>query len=267
MYEPEDSAFNAGRLESGAINGVETLCSIISMPVEMLIRPQYGTRYFSVVVVFCSSVLMLLIPTLSSLSTGVMQMIPFSRYVPPPGMFDFGSFTKLYFLLLFVHGFRIWRRMIHMELELHSEYEGPPLPFFALVPKGQSYWFTRIVLEPCFVYLAATALEDLFIVQSSLASYLHFAAFALVCKNFVSWFLTWAYLRQIFDMRNLAPLLAKLVDGTATQEDLAPVHLASFPKDLDPKLRQAAAMHIAHSLAPEHYNEVPPQGAETHEAN
>jgi hypothetical protein len=260
MYESQDSAFNASHLESGAINGVETLCSIISMPVEMIIRPQYGTRYFSVVVVFCSSVLMLLIPTLSSMSTGVMQMIPFSRYTPPPGLFDFGSFTRLYFLLLFVHGFRIWRRMIHMELEVHSEFEGPPLPFFLMLPKGQSFWFTRIVLEPCFVYLAATALEDLLIVQPSLASYLHFAAFALVCKNFVSWFLSWAYLRQIFDMRNVAPILAKLVDDTATQEDLAPVHLASFPKDLDPKLRQAAALHIAHALSPENYNKTPAQG-------
>lgn len=85
-------------------------------------------------------------------------------------------------------------------------------------------------------------------------------------KNFVSWFLTWEYLRRIFDIRNLAPLLAKLVDGTATQEDLAPVHLASFPKNLDPKLRQAAALHIAHALAPENYNEVPAQGADTHES-
>jgi hypothetical protein len=260
MYESEDSAFNPAHLESGAINGVEAVCSIISMPVEMLLRPQYGTRYFSVVVVFCSSVLMLLIPTFAAMGTGVMQMIPFSRYTPPPGLFDFGSFTRLYFLLLFVHGFRIWRRMIHMELELHSEYEGPPLPFFALVPKGQSFWFTRIVLEPCFVYLTATVLEDFLIVQSGLASYLHFAAFALVMKNFVSWFLTWEYLRKIFDTRNLAPILVKLVDNTATQEDLAPVHLASFPKTLDPKLRQAAALHLAHALSPENYNEVPAQG-------
>jgi hypothetical protein len=48
----------------------ETICSIISMPVEMLIRPQYGTRYFSVPVTFFSGALMLLLPALSLMWQG-----------------------------------------------------------------------------------------------------------------------------------------------------------------------------------------------------
>jgi hypothetical protein len=138
-----------------------------------------------------------------------------------------------------------------MDREVHSQYEGPPLPFFALLPKSQSFWFTRIILEPCFVFLAATVLEDLFIVQSTLGAYLHFAAFALAMKSFISWFRSWEYLRKILDIANAAPVMARLVEDKATPEDRATMHLASFPKDIDPQMRRRAAVHMAHSISPE----------------
>ena len=150
-----------------------------------------------------------------------------------------------------------------METELHSEFEGPPLPFFALIPKSQSFWFTRIILEPCFVYLAATVLQDLFIVQAGLGAYLHVTAMALAMKNFVGWYRGWEFLRKILDMRAIAPAIAKLVEDKATQEDLAPMHLASFPKNLDPKIRKAAAAHIAQIYAPQTENAEPEQGDQT----
>ena len=79
--------------------------------------------------------------------------------------------------------------MIHMEREQHSEYEGPPLPFFALLPKSQSFWFTRIVLEPCFVFRRCNrACRTFSSCSPALAAYLHFAALALAMKNFISWF-------------------------------------------------------------------------------
>jgi hypothetical protein len=258
--QSDSGAMNAEHLQNTALNGVEVVCSIVSMPVEMLLRFQYGTRYYSVPVTFCCGVLMLLLPALSAVGASIMQMIPFNHYAPPPGLFDFGSLTKLYFLLSIVHGIRLWRRMIHMEREQHSEYEGPPLPFFALLPKGQSFWFTRIILEPCFVFLAATVLQDLFIVQSNLGAYLHFAALTLAMKNFISWFRTWEYLRKILDMRNAAPAISKLVENKATEEDLAPMHLAGFPKYLDPQIRRAAASHIARVYSPENYNTETAQG-------
>jgi hypothetical protein len=247
-------AMNVEHLQGSALNGVEVICSIVSMPVEMVLRPRYGSRFFSVPVAFGSGVMMLLLPAMVAVWTSVMQMIPFGHYAPPPGMFDFASMTKLYFLLCIVHGVRIWRRMIHPETEEHSQYEGPPLPFFAILPKSQSFWFTRIILEPCFVFLAATVLEDLFIVQSGVGTYLHIAALALGMKNFVSWFRSWEFLRKILDLHISGPAIAKLVEDTATEEDLAPMHLASFPKNVAPDIRRAAAMHIARSYSLENLN-------------
>jgi len=42
------------------------------------------------------------------------------------------------------------------------------LVFFQLLPKSSSFWFTRIVLEPAVVLIAATVLGRLFIFQSGL---------------------------------------------------------------------------------------------------
>jgi hypothetical protein len=129
----------------------EAYCSIFTMPIEIILRPQYGTRYFPVPIVFLSAVLMFLLPLFSSAADGFVSLIPFHGAVPrPPGMFGISSLSSLYFFLVFLHGFRIWRRMIHAGAGTHREYEGPALPFFNLIPSGGSFWFTRIVIEPLF---------------------------------------------------------------------------------------------------------------------
>jgi hypothetical protein len=102
------------------------------------------------------------------------------------GMFDLGAFAKVYFLVSFAHGFRVWRRMMHPELEIHSQFEGPALPFFALLWKGTSFWVTRILWEPLFVVLASIALEDLFIIQHPLGLYLRFAALSAARRPLAS---------------------------------------------------------------------------------
>ena len=235
-------------LQNNALNIVEAFCSVIAQPVEIMLRPWYGTRYYPVPVTFFAATLMLMLPVIVAVFTSVTQMIPFVHVSPPIGIFGFAALSKLYFLLSAVHGYRLWKRMLHMEREQHSEFEGPPLPFFGLLPRSDSFWFTRIVLEPAFVFLVATILEDFYIVQSSLGLYLKFAAFALMMKTFIAWFNAWQFLRQAIDTRNSAPILAKLVENQATDEDLATLHIASFPKNVDPEIRQAAAVHLARVL-------------------
>ncbi len=139
--------------------------------------------------------------------------------------------------------------MIHMELEECSEFEGPPLPFFYLLPKGGSFWFTRIVLEPAFVLVTAMVLEHIYIIQSGVATYLEFAAFCLAMKNFIGWYKAWEFLRNLMDMRFAGPIVARLAENKATDEDLASIHIASFPKNLAPDIREAAVSHIARAFS------------------
>jgi hypothetical protein len=94
-------------------------------------------------------------------------------------------------------------------------------------------------------------LKDFFIIQSGLATYLRLAAIALAMKNFVSWYRAWEYLRDLLDARNAAPILAKLVENDATEEELSTIHLASFPKDVPEAIRAQAAASIARAYSPE----------------
>src|SRR5579863_2410032 len=87
---------------------VETVCSIFTMPIEMILRPQYGTRYFSPPIAFCSAVLMVFLPIFSSAADSFGRLIPFARAAAPSGLFGLGSLSSLFFLLIFLHGFRLW---------------------------------------------------------------------------------------------------------------------------------------------------------------
>jgi hypothetical protein len=247
--KPNDSGFNLSNLHEIAMNAVEGICAIFTRPVEMILRPWHGTRYFSVPVVFLSTALMVILPVISALFTGITQMIPFVHIPRPLGIFSMASFAEPYFLLAFLHGIRLYRRMIDMSLEVNSEYEGPPLPFVQLFPKSHSFWFTRIVSEPVFVFVTATTLGRVFIFQSGLTTYLQIAALMLAMKNFIGWHRAWEYLRKLMDARFAGPIIARMVDNRATEEDLATVHLASFPNNLAPDIREAAVSHIAKAFA------------------
>ena len=240
-----DSTTPINQLQNLAMNVVEVFCSIICMPVEIILRPQYGTRYYPVYVTFFSAMMMIFLPVFGTVTTGVVNMIPFHHAVIPVGMFDLWSFSKLFYLLLFLHGFRLWRRMIYMDLEKFSQFEGPALPPYRLLPGGRSFNFVRIVLEPLTVFVLASLLERLYIIQSGLATFLHFAALMLAMKCFVLWYRAWEFARNLLDIQNAGPLLAKIAENQATQDDLAPMHLASLPKNLSPEIRQKTVSYIA----------------------
>jgi len=177
---PMDLLFNPDM----AMNMVEGFCSVITRPVEMIIRPFHGSRYFTPAVVTMSSGLMMFLPIFSSLATTAISLIPFTNREMPVGLFSFASFAKLYFVLSLLHGIRIFQLMNHMDKEEISWFEGPPLPFFRLLPKGGSFWWTRLAFEPVFVLIAAIVLEHFFIIQSGLATFLEFSAMCLAMKNF-----------------------------------------------------------------------------------
>ena len=109
----------------------------------------------------------------------------------------------------------------------------------------------RIVWEPVFLLLLSVILQDLFIIQSWLALYLKFAALALFMKSFIAWFRNYEFSRDVLDIAIAGPAMAKFVDNRATEEDLAPFHIASFPATLDPEIRLAAAKQIARTYSPE----------------
>src|SRR5580704_17043645 len=95
-------------LQDGMVNLVYTFCSVISSPVELVIRPQYGSRYFPPIVQCLTAMMMIVLPVLAALAEGFSHMLPFTQFNASMGMFGLGTLSKLYFLGSFIHGIRIW---------------------------------------------------------------------------------------------------------------------------------------------------------------
>jgi hypothetical protein len=64
-------------------------------------------------------------------------------------------------------------------------------------------------------------------------------------KNYVAFYKSWYFTRQLMDQAFMGPLIAKIVSNTATDEEVARAHMASLPKDLPPAVRTATVAHIA----------------------
>ena len=224
-------------LQDNAINIVYNLCSIVTMPVELALRPKHGTRFFPPIVMFFSGVMMILVPVAFSVAGAVGNMIPFVRVPVSFGLIGIGGFSKLFFLGSLLHGIRKWNLMLHMERETNSMYEGPPLFFFIWLPKA-SFWKIRIIYEPLFLLVLAMVLPNFFILEPSAANFLLISAIFLAMKNWTGWYMQWQFLRELMDMRNAGPIIAAMAENRETEDELATIHLASFPKDLDPDMRK-----------------------------
>ena len=231
-------------------NFLYVLAAGFAYPIDCFLRPRYGTRFANPPIVFIGSALMLFLPAIGALYTSFMHAIPLASIPPAVGLFSLGDFAKLYFAAAAIHLVRIAYLMAHMEKEVVSTFDGPPLAIFAFLPKS-TFYFVRIVWEPAFVVVLSIVLQDLRIIQDGLALYLRFAALALFMKGTIAKQEAWTYLRNLFDMRNCAPLISKLVQGDATDEELAPIGLASFPKNIPPEIREAAVQQIARAYSPD----------------
>jgi hypothetical protein len=196
-------------------------------------------------------VVMLFVPLFSSVAQTVTSMIPFARGVPNVGMFGLGSLSSLFFFLIILHGLRLWRRMVYMHLEQYSEFEGPSLPIFPLIPGGKSFWIMRIFLEPIVVYLLASVMQSIGFFQSSLTTYLHLVAIMLCVKEFIVWYCNWEFIRIALHGIVIGHAMGKIVQNKASRDELEPMHLASFPKDLPSDLRESALKNFARTFMAE----------------
>jgi len=197
--------------------------------------------------------MMVVLPVMLALFTAIMSVIPFIGHPSRPvGLIDLATFAKGYVVLSAFHAVRLYKLMLHPHKEVHSQYEGAALPFFQLIPFSwaRSFWVTRVAIEPLFVLLVATVLEDAFLIQPSLAIYLKVAAIALAAKSAVTWYRAWEYTRILLDNKAAADIVTKLVDDKASPEEAAQIHLVTFAPSIPADMRAEAAGNIARAYAP-----------------
>jgi hypothetical protein len=216
----------------------QNVCSIVTTPVEYALRPFFGTRYFDPIQLLFTWVLMLCLPLIGMGASYLPSGGASGRF--SHGLIGLGTLSFLFFASHLIHGPRTWRRMIFMDLEQHSEYEGDAFPFFVELPLGHQFWIVRIVYEPALVFGAGVLLHLIRILDSPAMVYFIVAAVLLAVKNFLAWYQHWLRIRNLMDAKNAGPLLAKAASGTASERELAQVHLAGFPKDVPADIRMAA---------------------------
>lgn len=227
----------------GGITILQNICGIVTNPIELALRPCYGTRYFDPVQQVFTCVLMILLPVLGGLTS--LLPLPGNPDYARPGVIGLGTLSLLFLAGSAAHAPRLWRRIFHMELEDHSRFEGPALPFFSHLPLGHSFWFVRVVWEPAFVAAAAIAMRLMSILDRPAMVFLLISAAMLACKNYLSWYQAWLHLRTMMDSKCVAPLLAKAVAGKATEKELAPIHMAGFVGVAPPEVKAAAIAQMA----------------------
>ena len=91
------------------INMVYNFCSIVTMPVEMALRPFHGTRYFPPIILCLSAMMMIFLPLLFSFAGAMGQFIPFAKVQGSLGLIGMWGFSRLFFLGALIHGLRKWR--------------------------------------------------------------------------------------------------------------------------------------------------------------
>jgi hypothetical protein len=220
----------------------QNICGIVTTPIEFGLRPFFGTRYFDPIQMLFTWLLMVVLP-LAGMATNRLPLG--AGGASSTGAIGLGMLSILFFASQAIHGPRLWRRMMDMEREQHSEFEGDALPFFARLPFGDSFWLVRIFWEPAFVAALGIALHVIRILDRPAMLYLIAAAALLSVKNFLFWYQSWLHLRILMDAKFAGPLVVKAASGKATEKELAQVHMAGFPKGVPVEIRTAAIAEMA----------------------
>jgi hypothetical protein len=227
------------------------------MPVEMIIRPFFGSQYFSPLAQIYSALVMLFLPMIAAAFSNMPAIFIAARMQQPQALFQLWSLSKLFFLLSIIHGFRTAWLKFDVSREEHSRYEGPALLPIRLLPWGNSFWICRILIEPAVVAILAVFMRRLTVFDASLSNFLLFASLCLVAKNYLTWHGSWCFQRDILDAKYSGPILAGLLDDTAKAKELDKLHIVSIPKSTPPDVRRATVEHMVRVISGNDYPAAP----------
>lgn len=213
------SAGDARQSTMSAVRLAHGLASVFTLPVENVLRPNFGTRYF--------------MPITWLVGLGIANAVNFicllvslarsgGTYL---GIGPIGSTIVLlgFLALTLYHARRIWRLMNNMGQEYDSELPGPGLALFAVLPRGGDYLALRCIYEPAAVFVCVMVAALLQILNPFAALYYVFCGLALSLKGFCTWYLAWNHWRDIADRVHRAPTMEQFAMGVAPDTATAPV--------------------------------------------
>lgn len=208
-------------------------CTIFTYPLEAWLRPFFGTRYTNYVTVLGSNAVMI-------------AAVVFSAAVGHRigrGLIGIPVFYVLYLVTQVVHAFRLRRRMLNTDLELHSQWEGRELPIFTRIERKVGFWPQRMLVEPGSILAVAALGYLLHLVEGRLALYLAFASIVLASKMMAGWYSSWLKLRILLDGTALAKLYQQWAKGQKVS--MPSVLKLPPPETMPPAEREAIVRQVA----------------------
>lgn len=198
----------------------KNVCSLLTFPFEMLLRPWFGTRYFHIILML--------------LSLPCWQAIGFAC-----GLFGGRAYGAIVLVAAIwagcmYNGYRIWKLMLHPEKEKDSEFEGDPI-----LRLSDSWAKQRIVFEPLCIFGAAVVFKLLGFANLILMLCLMASAAALSLKSIITWYEGWSYVRDMLDQQSRIPIIQQISAGKPAPKSIGRFTLSAIPANTDPRAKAA----------------------------
>ncbi len=204
-----NSVFSPDEFFKGCVAFIAGLVGMPAAPLEMGLRPNFGTCFINPITMLVSLILFNTMAFFSATTE-----LPGHHHLIGPG-FSTGLLIAAFWGGCVYHAIRLWGRVQNMNRENDSEIEGPPLAFFGLLPHGDSYGYVRVFYEPGFAFFGSILLYFIGILPIVATGYFCVSAICLSLKSSIMWFGEWKHQRVVLDRKNRLPYMQKLTGTSA----------------------------------------------------
>lgn len=165
-----------------------------AIPVEMWVRPGFGSEYYNPIQVICSLMITQCVFGLSVLLRVGAHMIP-EKWRPGSCLIGMGVVLVLYYVTLAYHGWRVSKLMKNMDLEFDSQEDGDTIRAMQALPKGTNWVRARVWYEPSLIIVLSLTLWAVRLMDIYATLFLVFCAVSLWCKAALLTYEAWHYVR------------------------------------------------------------------------
>lgn len=170
---------------------VQFFSSLFSFTLEVFFRRNFGERYFNILTLVLSLLLLIAVSFASNVGesfSNIIKGLTFGFVNPNIKAADLTGAQRL-FTALFIFGFiaaalfhryEIWLKNREGE-RWHTRYDGQPLPFFRIVPLDE--YAIKMYFEPVLGLLLAWIIGSLGLMKPATVNYLYIASVALFIKG------------------------------------------------------------------------------------
>lgn len=235
--------------QAGNARQMQGYLGTLTFFLDVILRPSFGSQYYKwPQVVACLSAWLFGIWGTAALSAAL-DYFYFKRDFRI-ALYEASVMSVLLWLALAYTVLRVYRRVVDMRLEHHSQAEEGPLWIIKKLPNGHLWTYQRLLWEPLLVSWTATVLAIVGLLPKLFPLFIYLCAFALFMRAACTYWEGWQHCRGILDEAAQLPVIQAIAEGAHPPQTLGRMVFASIPASTPPSHRKAIALKMA-GLTPE----------------